>query len=172
MWSTPSSRTLTPNGVKENKGIKRLQRSVLPFRDLVEHGVGYRADEIGRNLDAVKLAQMALDLAHAHVARVHRHDLRVEAWEAPLVFGDQLRVEGRQPVARDRDVDLAGVRQHGLVPVTVAAIRPAVLFALVKVVVDLPIQRPFGERLLQFVEKTIFRKGLSGSAPARSWSSS
>jgi hypothetical protein len=44
---------------------------------------------------------MPPDLAGAHAAGVHRHDLVVEAGEAALVLGDQLRVEGRQPVARD-----------------------------------------------------------------------
>jgi len=65
-----------------------------------------------------------------------------------LVLGDQLRIEGRRAVARDRNVEFARVGQHGLVPVAVAAIGPAILLALAKVVVDLGVESPLGERLL------------------------
>ena len=92
---------LDPQGVEEDQRVDRLQRPVLPLGDLLQHGVGDRADQVGRDVDAVELAQVALDLADAHAAGVHRDDLVVEAGKAPLVLGDQLRVEGRQPVARD-----------------------------------------------------------------------
>jgi hypothetical protein len=69
--------------------------------------------QVGRDLEAVELAQMPLDLAGAHAPRIHRHDLVVEAGEAPLVLGDQLRVEGRQPIARDLQIQLAGPGEHG-----------------------------------------------------------
>ena len=36
---------------------------------------------------------MALDLAHRHAARVHRHDLVVETGKPSLIALDQLRIE-------------------------------------------------------------------------------
>src|SRR5689334_1907731 len=57
-----------------------------------------------RDLDAVRLAQVADDLPRAHAARVHRDHLVVEAGEAALVLGDQLRVEARPAVARHRQL--------------------------------------------------------------------
>ncbi len=53
---------LDPQGVEEDQRIDRFQRPALPGGDLVEHGVGDSADEIGRDLDAIKLAQMPDDL--------------------------------------------------------------------------------------------------------------
>jgi hypothetical protein len=44
-----------------------------------------------------------LSLAHRESARIERHDLVVEAREAPLVFADEPRVETAVPVARHRE---------------------------------------------------------------------
>ena len=63
--------------------------------------------------------------------------LLVEAGEAALVLGDQLRVEGRQPVARDLQGQLAGAGQHRLGAVAVAAVGAAVRLAAVEMVVEL-----------------------------------
>src|SRR4028118_1317307 len=103
--TVPSSLTLTRSASRKTSGFgalprRRLERPVLPLGHLVQHRVGDGADQVGRDLDAVELAQVALDLAGAHPPRVHGHDLVAEAGEAALVLGDQLRVEGRQPVAR------------------------------------------------------------------------
>jgi hypothetical protein len=43
---------------------------------------------------------MAGDLARAHATGVHRHDLLIEAGEAPLILGDQLRVVTAVSIAR------------------------------------------------------------------------
>ena len=57
---------------------------------------------------------MALDLAHRHAAGVEARDLVVEAVEAGLALGDQLRLEAAGAVARHRDLDLAVLGQHRL----------------------------------------------------------
>src|SRR3954471_21215675 len=80
---------LDPERVEEDQRVDRLQRPGLPGRDLLEHRVRHRADQVRRDLDAVELAQVADDLPRAHAPGVHRDDLVVEAWEAALVLGDQ-----------------------------------------------------------------------------------
>ena len=105
---------------------------------------------------------MALDLAGAHAARVHRHDLVVEAGEAPLVLGDELRVEGRQPVARDLQIELAGAGGHALGAVAIAAVGAPVRLAGLEMVVKLGIQRPLGERLLEPVQQAALGQGGPG----------
>ena len=42
-------------------------------------------------LNTVELAQMSLDVAHAHAAGVHGNDLVIETREAPLILGNQTR---------------------------------------------------------------------------------
>jgi hypothetical protein len=54
--------------------VDRVERPVLPVADLLEHRVGDPADQVGRDLDAVELLQMAANLAHRHAARIERYD--------------------------------------------------------------------------------------------------
>jgi hypothetical protein len=42
-----------PQGIEEHQRIDRLQRPRLPYRDLVQHGVGDGRDQIGRDVDTV-----------------------------------------------------------------------------------------------------------------------
>ena len=91
------------------------------------------------------------DLTRAHAARVHRHDLVVEAREPPLVFGDQLRVEAARAVARHLNVDLAGPGDNRFTAIAVPAV--AGLIAIAKMMIHLRIQRAFGERLLQRIQQ-------------------
>ena len=56
---------LDPQRVEEDQRVDGLQRSDLPGGDLLQNSVRHRADEVGRDLDAVKLAQMPDDLAGA-----------------------------------------------------------------------------------------------------------
>ena len=52
-------------------------------------------------------ARNPLDLAHGHAARVHGHDLVVEALETPLMLFDNLGFELGLPIAGNLDLDLA-----------------------------------------------------------------
>ena len=74
-----------------------IQRSVLPFHDLLQDRIGDRRDQVCRHVDAVELLEMAADLAHAHAARIHRDNLVVEVGESPLILRDQLRIERPRP---------------------------------------------------------------------------
>ena len=113
---------LDADRIEEDQRVKSFQRPVLPVRHLLQNGIGDGADQVGGNLDPVQLAQMPLDFTGAHAAGVHRDDLLVEAGKPPLVLGDQLRIEGRQPIPGNLEIDLAGLGQHRLPAVAVAAI--------------------------------------------------
>jgi hypothetical protein len=143
---------LDPERVEEDQRVDRLQRPGLPGRDLLEHRVRHGADQVRGDLDPVQLAQVALDLPGAHAPRVHRDDLVVEPGEAPLVLGDQLRVEARLPIPRHLELDPPGLGQHGLLAVAVAAVGAVVPG---QVVVHLRVQRPLGQGLLQAVEEAV-----------------
>lgn len=157
MWTallrtTPLVTHLDPQGVEEHDRVDRFQRPGLPGGDLVEHRVGHRADQVGRDLDPVELAQVGDDLPGAHAAGVHRHDLVVEAEKAALVAGDQLRVERRLPVARDRQFDPAGLGRDCLT--TVAIARVAGLLAR-QMMVHLGVEGALGQGLLQLVQQAV-----------------
>src|SRR4051794_12010769 len=79
------------------------------------------------------------------------------AGEPSLVLGDQLRVEGRPPVARHLQLDLAGVGDDALAAVAVARVAGATVAG--EVVVHLGVQRPLGQRLLQAVEEAVRVEG-------------
>jgi hypothetical protein len=102
---------------------------------------------------------MALDFADAHAARIHRDDLLVETRKSPLIFGDQLRIEGRQPVARNLELDLASLRENRFSAIAIPAIRAAVFLAVVEMMINLGVQGSFGKRLLQLVKQPVLRKG-------------
>jgi hypothetical protein len=70
---------LHPDRVEKDERIDRIERPLLPDRHLVEHRVGHRRDQVRRHVDAVQVVQVPGDLAGAHAARVHRHDLFIEA---------------------------------------------------------------------------------------------
>jgi hypothetical protein len=128
---------LDPNGVEENQRIAGLQRSVLPFGDGLEHRVRDRRNEVRGHLQPIELEQMTLDLAHRHAARVHRHDLVVEAGKPPLIALDQLRIERAFAVARNADVDLRRFRQNRLLRIAVAPVLGAVRSFTVEMIVQL-----------------------------------
>lgn len=81
--------------------IHRFERALLPLRHFLQHLVGNGRDQVRRHLGAVQFQQMGLDLAHAHAACVHADHMIVETGHAALVFGHQFRLEARQAVARD-----------------------------------------------------------------------
>jgi hypothetical protein len=66
---------LDPDRVEEHQRVNRVERSLLPGGDFIEHCVRHRADQVGRHVDAVQIMQMPGDLAGAHAPRVHR-----DAW--------------------------------------------------------------------------------------------
>ena len=101
-----------PQRVEEDDRINRIERPVLPLPDLLENGIGDPADQIGRDLDAIELLQVALDLAHRHATGVETDDPVVETVEPGLALRHQLRLEAPLAVPRNLDLDLAVVRLH------------------------------------------------------------
>jgi len=95
---------------------------------------------------------MGLDLARAQAAGVERDHLLVEAGEAALVLGDELRIETSVTIARNRQLELAAVGQNRLGTAAVAVIAGRLLGILAQMVVHLGIEHPLGQRLLELVE--------------------
>ena len=157
---------LDPQGVEKHDRVERVQRPCLPTADFLEHRVGHRGDQLRRGLNAVQLAQMTLDVAHAHAAGVHRDDLVIEAGKATLVLRDQLRFEGPAPVARDLELDLARVRDDRLLAVAVAMVAarlsatPRARCLALEVLVHLGVEHPFCQRLLDLGHQTFGGKDL------------
>src|ERR1700693_230441 len=96
--------------VQIHDGIQLFQRPTLPGFDFLAQ-VG---DQRRRNLDAVHLLQMALDLARRHPPRVHRDDLVVKAGPARLALGHDLGIERSLAVARSFQLQLAKLTLPGL----------------------------------------------------------
>ena len=86
----------------------------MPGRNLGQHGVGHRADQVVADLGAVGFRQVALDLAHRQAARIQRDDAVVERGEPAGMFGQQQGLEAAVTVARRRDAHLAVAGQHRL----------------------------------------------------------
>ena len=57
LWTMPSSRIFT-RSIEEHQRIDLIERPLLPGRYFIEHGVGHRADQVRRYVDAVQLVQM------------------------------------------------------------------------------------------------------------------
>ena len=91
---------------------------------------------------------MPLDLADRHAARVHRHDLLVEARETALIARDQLRIEAPLPVVWNLDVDLRRLGENGLLRIAVAMIGLSRRCFAFKMIVQLGVQNPFRQSFL------------------------
>ena len=101
--------------VEEHHRVHRLERPRLPGGDLGHDGVGDRADELGRDLHAVAARARSPWISRiGHAARVHGHDLVVEAGEAPLVLGDEQRLEAAVAIARHLHTQWTIVGEHRL----------------------------------------------------------
>ena len=156
---------LDPDRVEENERVDRIERPLLPGGHFVEHRIGHRADQVGRDVDAIQFVQMSDDLPGAHAARVHRHDLVIEPGKAALILGDQLRIEARLAITRHVDRQLAGVGHHGLAAIAVTRVAGAVLAS--EVMIHLRVQGALGQRLLQRIEQTSLLKRRAGGSPCQ-----
>lgn len=109
-----------------------------------------------RDLGAIQVLEVALDLAGAHAARVERDHLVVEAGQTALVFANQHRLEAGFAVTWHGDLDGAVAGQHALAGGAVAVV--AALAAgplLVHVVVELGGHQPVQQRLLQLAQQAV-----------------
>ena len=53
---------LDPNGIEEHQRVAQVERAVLPFRNLLQHRVSDRRDQVRRHLNAIEFLEMAADL--------------------------------------------------------------------------------------------------------------
>src|SRR5215470_11338712 len=104
---------LDPQRVEKDYRIKRVERPVLPFPDLIEYCIGNPADQIGRDLDAIELVQMRLDLANRKPAGIEADDPVVKALDPGLAFGNNLRLEAAVTVAWHGQIDRPVIADHG-----------------------------------------------------------
>lgn len=86
--------------VEVDNWVDGIERPTLPIAHLLHHALGRFTDELMRHLGAVELAQMRLDVAHRHAARVEREHLFVEPFEPPLMLGKHDGLEASFAVAR------------------------------------------------------------------------
>jgi hypothetical protein len=73
--------------VQVDDHVQLLERPALPGPDVVLDRRGHLRDQPVRDVDAIPLAQMPLDLPRRHPARVQGEDLLVEAVEGARVLG-------------------------------------------------------------------------------------
>lgn len=106
----PSPRILTHKASKETSGYIDSSGLVLPFNDFFHHFTSDGGNQVGRHFQTVQFRQMPLDLAYRQAARIERNHRVVKAWQATLVFGDQMRLKAAIEVARDIERELVFCR--------------------------------------------------------------
>src|SRR6266496_2945216 len=79
--------------VQVDGDVQLLERPALPGADVVLDRGGHLRDQPVRDVDAIELAQVPLDLAGRHPAGVEGEDLLVEAVERAGVLGHDPRLE-------------------------------------------------------------------------------
>ena len=117
----------------------------------------------GETLQSVRPQQMALNLTHAHAARVHADDVVIEAGQPALILADQLRLEARLAIARNVQLQFAVGRQNRLGARAVVVIARLALPALaLQMVAQLGREHALGRLLLELTGKTGFAQDRLG----------
>ena len=98
---------LDSDGVHVYDGVDGVERAALPDLNLVRDGIGDTGNQAGRDINAVDLFQVPLDLAGGHPPGIEGDDLVVKAGEAGLAFGDDNRLEAAVAVAWNLNRQLA-----------------------------------------------------------------
>ena len=91
-------------------------------------------------------------------ARIHRDDLVIKAREAPLILGDQLRIEAAFPVTRNRNGQLRCAGQNRLLRSSIAPVANAFFTLRTKMLIQFRIQNAFRKRLLQIIQQAVLGK--------------
>jgi len=154
------------DAIQVDDRIHRVEQPGLPCLDLIDHRIGDRGNQAGRDLRPVHFFQMRLDLAHGHATRIQRQDLVVEAGPAGLVLGNQLWLEATVPITRDLDRQLAELALEGLAAAPVARVAGHVGDRFVLVVTEvlghLRIQRPLDQPFGQLFEQAVLADQVFG----------
>jgi hypothetical protein len=121
-------------------------------------GLGYKP-RVGRDVDGIELAQVSLDLPHRQAPGIQGDDLVVEAIQAGLALGHDLRFKGAITIARHLDLDrsVLGQDRLGRGPIAVVA-RPAagrIALLVAEMVRQFGAQRSLEQRLLELLEQAV-----------------
>src|SRR6266545_4543146 len=108
--------------VQIDNRVQLLERPALPGAHVVLDRGGHLADQPVRDVDAVQLAQMPLDLAGRHPAGVQGEDLLVEAVEGTRMLRHDPRLKRCVAVARQLDSERPVDRTQRLLGDAVAAV--------------------------------------------------
>ena len=90
---------LHPQGVEDNDGIHPVQCPALPFANLVQNGIGDAADQVGRDLQAIEIEQMRLDIPDRQTGGIKPDDLVIHSTGPGLTLQHQL---GSKLLSRSR----------------------------------------------------------------------
>jgi hypothetical protein len=103
------------------------------------------------------IPKVLLDVAGRHPACVQSDHLLVETLEAPLVFLNQLRLEGALPIARNANPDGTRLGLYDLLAVTVAGVggSSAPLLLVAQVLGDLGLEKPLHHRTFELGEHAV-----------------
>ena len=127
--------------------------------DVVLDRGGHLADQPVRDVDAVQLAQVPLDLARGHPARVQGEDLLVEAVERARVLGHDPRLERGVTIARQLDPDRPIDRPQRLLREPVAPVRLPLERLATRRVAEMLLQlgpgRALDQPLAQLVDQSV-----------------
>src|SRR5439155_7138751 len=127
--------------------------------DVVLDRRGHLADQPVRDVDAVQLAQVPLDLPRRHPAGVQGEDLLVEAVEGTGVLGHDPRLEARVAITgqldRDRPVDGAQRLRRRPVPPVRLLLRRLRARPVAEVLLELGTGRPLDQTLAQPVDQSV-----------------
>ena len=140
--------------------VDGFERPRLPNLGVLEHRLGDLANELRRDLRAVKLLEVALDLPRRHAARVEREEFLIEAIESPNIFGDDARGEAAVAVARDTDGHRPGLRFDLLLGVAIAGVLPPPVARLLpffkaEMTIHLRLEHLVDERLLEMLKEPL-----------------
>lgn len=122
-----SSEELRLEGIEEHDSVDSLQRPILRSRDVNQTSIGDLGNEFGGDLGAVGLAQVALDVPGCLPPGGRGDHLSVKAGETVPVFDHQGEFKPALSVARDRDINRAGIDQNRLRARSVAVVAGVLL---------------------------------------------
>ena len=101
---------LDDQAVDQEHRIERVERPALPGQHVLDDEIGDLTDRLTRDLGAVDLLQMLLDLARRQAFRVERDDVARQPLQAALILRDRERLERPVPIPWDAQIDLPDLR--------------------------------------------------------------
>ena len=107
---------LDDNAVEVDDRIDGIKRPALPCPNIVQHSIGYAADQGFGDLDLVELQQHGLHIPDAHASGIHGQNFFIESLEALLALWDELRFKGAVPISGRANIELIVIDDDGFAP--------------------------------------------------------